>query len=130
MNWLRNFMAGRHGPDHLCVALVILGAVFSGLSGFRGWGWLLLVSYVFMILAFVRILSRNHEKRNAENATFLNLAAPVTKAVQGIATRISQSKQFHFYNCPKCGQRLRVPRGRGKLEISCPKCQANFTKNT
>lgn len=130
MNWLKNFMAGRYGPDQLCVALMLLGMLFSVLANFRGWGWLLLLSYAAMVWALARLLSRNREKRWAENQTFLRLFAPFTSAARGFVTRVSQSRQYHFYTCPKCGQRLRVPRGKGKLEITCPKCREAFTKKT
>ena len=132
-NWLRNtgyklrtglqrFMEGRYGVDKLNMAIlgVGLGCTFlSMLLPFAGLKLLLTtVSYIFMILAIVRSLSRNVYKRYEENRKFLLLWQKV------------KDKDHRYYNCPRCRQQVRVPRGKGKISITCPKCREKFIKKT
>ena len=76
------------------------------------------VSYIFMILAIVRSLSRNVYKRYEENRKFLLLWQKF------------KDKDHRYYNCPRCRQQVRVPRGKGKISITCPKCREKFIKKT
>lgn len=132
-NWLRrlgykmkmalsHFMMGRYGTDKLNMAIlgVGLGCTFlSMLLPFAGLKLLLTtVSYIFMILAIVRSLSRNVYKRYEENRKFLLLWQKF------------KDKDHRYYNCPRCRQQVRVPRGKGKISITCPKCREKFIKKT
>ena len=124
-------MAGRHGPDQLSITLTIVSFVITLFFAPRGLGrWFLLVAYALLGWAVFRILSRNHSKRFEENQRFLVLWNAMKGRFQKGGERVRMSSQYHFYTCPQCGQRLRVPRGKGKLEISCPKCGKNFVKKT
>ena len=118
----RNFMAGRYGNDHLNMALLGVGVVCSLLSMFiRGTGAnmiLTLISYVFLILVIFRSLSRNTYKRYQENRKY-----------RQILDRI-KDREHRYFECPKCRQPVRVPRGKGKIAITCPKCREKFVKKT
>ena len=76
------------------------------------------VSYIFMILAIVRSLSRNVYKRYEENRKFLLLWQQF------------KDKDHRYYNCPRCRQQVRVPKGKGKIAITCPKCRERFIKKS
>lgn len=41
-----------------------------------------------------------------------------------------EKKIYRYFSCPQCGQSVRIPRGHGKVEITCPKCSAVFQKRT
>ena len=77
-----------------------------------------LLSYVFLILALVRCFSRNTSKRYNENRRFLLLLDRI------------KDRSNRYYSCPKCRQTVRVPRGKGKIAIICPKCREKFIKKT
>ena len=120
---LRKFMAGRYGSDRLNQCL--LGAAFvliliSAIGGRRvQWMSVLsLLAYVPLVWSIFRMYSRNIEARRRENAAFLRFL-----------TRI-KDRQHRYYACPKCRQTVRVPRGRGKINIRCPKCGEQFVKKT
>ena len=119
---LRKFMAGRYGNDHLNMALLGIGVVCSLLSMFIRTGGvnmiLTLVSYGFLGLVIFRSLSKNTYKRYQENRKY-----------RQIIDRM-KDREHRYFECPKCHQPVRVPRGKGKIAITCPKCREKFVKKT
>ena len=130
MNWLRNFLYGRHGSDALSFALMILFIILSILGQLLRWPVLYFLAYIPLILCFYRMLSRNHERRYRENEAFLKFWRPICHWFSVRKNRAMDSKTHRYYKCPQCKQTLRVPRGKGKIEISCPKCGKTFVKKT
>lgn len=126
MNWLRNFMIGRYGSDQLGWALLILYLILSLLLPGRT---LRLVSLIPLVLFWVRFLSRDVVSRAAENRAFLQKAEPVLSFLRKKNAQY-QDREHRYYSCPNCRQTLRVPRGRGKITITCPKCGRSITRNT
>lgn len=135
MNWLRRVMAGRYGNDQLgnflfavylllfVLQLVFRTTVISPVC--------ILLSYFVIILYFFRCLSRNIYKRQMENQKFLKAWNPVKNYFKFWRLRIKErSGTKKLYRCPKCHQTIRVPKGRGKIAISCPKCRFEFIKKT
>ena len=119
---LSHFMMGRYGTDKLNMAILGAGIACTFLSMLLPLPGLKLLltafSYIFMILAIFRSLSRNIYKRYEENRKFL-------LTVQKI-----KDKEHRYYNCPRCHQQVRVPKGKGKISITCPKCREKFIKNS
>lgn len=119
---LRRFMEGRYGTDRLNLALLVTALVLIFVYSFLGNGLLRLVlwalSYGLTIWAVVRSLSRNTYKRFEENRKFLQFFDQI------------KDRQHRYFNCPRCHQRVRVPRGKGKISITCPKCKEKFVKKT
>ena len=122
-------MSGRYGFDRFCgflsfcsLLLVVLGALFSPLLYWLG---LIMLGYCYF-----RMLSRNPRKRDQERLRYLALESKVTGWFATRKTRFQQRKQYHYYRCPHCRQQLRVPRGRGKISITCPKCGTQFIKKS
>ncbi len=119
---LRNFMAGRYGTDRLNMVILCVGLAASLLSAFfRNPAVNMLffvISYGMMIWAIFRSLSRNTYKRYQENRKFLQFF-----------NRLKDRKNCYF-DCPKCRQVVRVPRGKGKIAITCPRCREKFVRKT
>ena len=124
---LTRFMYGRYGNDRLNTCLMALAVLFSvvGMILSRFGPVCRIVSAVLTLLAYLtlgffvfRFLSRNLTKRRMENRTFLNLTAFVW------------DRKNRYYHCPKCRQTVRVPRGRGKICIKCPKCGEKFIRKS
>lgn len=123
---LQKFMAGRRGADELSMALLIAGVVLSMLSTiFRlpVLYWLSLAVYIF---ALYRMLSRNLEKRYAENVAFLKLWRGRSSAVRQSINRMKNMKQYKYFKCPECKSRIRLPRGVGEVTVTCGKCHHAF----
>ena len=112
-NALQRFMYGRYGNDQLNTALLILYValyVLYFLTRIELFYW---ISFVAILFALFRMLSRNPARRRAENAKFLKVAGP---AIQWFRLRrtIHRDKEHCYFKCPNCGQQLRVPGGKGK----------------
>lgn len=124
---MRRFMFGRYGVDQLniflLIAAVALNLVALILSRFGAVcaiiGMLVnLVSYGVLFWYLYRFLSRNIEKRILENRRYLARKSQIT------------DRQNRYYRCPSCKQTVRVPRGRGKICIKCPKCSEKFIRKS
>lgn len=134
---LQNFMMGRYGMDQLNFTLIILALILSILSSFTDWYLLSLLGTVFIFLALFRMYSRNISARYQENVKFLPYWQKLTTVFYGIKRRFQQLKQqwrdrntHRYFSCPNCHQTLRVPKGKGKIKISCPKCRTELIKKT
>ena len=125
--WLRKFMSGRYGSDQLSRFIMACGLVTLVLYMlFRGALWYYL-TLGLLIWNYFRALSRNHEKRYRENLKFLELRSQVL----GIFNRNPAADKDHrIYRCPSCHQKVRVPRGRGRISITCPKCHMEFIRKS
>ncbi len=126
MNWLRNFMIGRYGVDQLQWTLLGTYLALSLLLPGGLWRFLALIP---LALFWVRFLSRDVYKRSAENRVFLQKAEPVIAFLKRWNNRL-KDREHRYYSCPRCKQILRVPRGRGKIVITCPSCHTSITKKT
>ena len=119
---LRGFMAGRYGTDKLNMVILSVGLAVSLLSVFFRHPpvnlLLVVLSYGLMIWAIFRSLSRNTYKRYQENRKFLQFTSRL------------KDRQNRYFDCPKCRQVVRVPRGKGKISITCPKCHEMFIRKT
>ena len=119
---LSRFMVGRYGTDKLNMAILGLGVVVCLISMFIQASVanliLMLVSYGLMFWAIFRSFSKNTYKRYQENRKFLQLLDRL------------KDRQHRYFYCPRCRQSVRVPRGKGKIAITCPKCKEKFVKKT
>ncbi len=129
-NWLRSFMVGRYGPDQLYFALFFTAIILAIIASITGLGIISVISYLLLIIAFFRLLSKNIYKRRAENDRFLRFWWPVKMWFRNRFSRLKCRKTHCFFRCPGCRNVLRVPRGKGKIQITCPKCGQRFEKKT
>lgn len=126
--WLQTFMTGRYGVDDLSKFTLGLTLVFVVLSFLFG-GWLFfLLGVAGLVLTYYRMLSRDFAKRSEENAKFLSMTEGIRKKLRIMKKRFDGRKDYRFFKCPDCGQEVRVPKGRGRIRITCPKCKAQFDR--
>ena len=125
----QRLMYGRYGNDQLNMALLVLYlALFLAyvLTDFELLYWL---SFALLAVSLFRLLSRNHARRRAENAKFLRVAGPALQWLR-LQRTIRRDKEHRYFRCPNCGQQLRVPRGKGKITVTCRSCGAVFEKKS
>lgn len=129
MNRFRQFMSGRYGVDTLNIALIVTGCILTFILSFLRTPYYRIIGFLPYALMLFRALSKNHAARIKENNMFLKYYTPV-EALFKKKYRQYQDKDHKYYKCPTCKKVLRVPSGRGKIEINCPFCQTKFKKNT
>ena len=123
------FMQGRYGADNFSRFLMVATLVFLVLSMFTGrifW----YIAIALLIYSYFRMFSRNISKRYTENQKYLQLKGKVVSFFKGQKNMAGQMKDYHIYKCPQCKQKIRIPRGKGKIEITCPKCKTTFIKRS
>ena len=128
-NAIARFMYGRYGNDPLNVFLIgayLLLYLLYALVRFAPLYWL---SLVFLFLALFRLFSRNLPRRRAENAKFLAMAGPAMAWFR-LRRTIHRDKEHRYFKCPNCGQQLRVPRGKGRITVTCRGCGATFQEKS
>ena len=134
MNWLARMMYGRYGMDQLGMALMVLSLICTFLSACLSHGAaasaFYLLSTVLLAVILVRMLSRNIPRRYQENQVFLAKTAPLRSWFSQTKARLRDSRTHRHFQCPYCKQKVRVPKGRGKVCITCPQCRREFIKKT
>ena len=130
MNWFRRFMIGRNGVDQLSQFLNIVVLIILALSLFIKWKPLYWIGIGLLIYMYFRIFSKNTPKRYAENQKFCNLRYDFAIKRNKMKKEWEQRKIYRFFRCPMCNQKVRVPKGRGKIAITCPKCREEFVKRS
>lgn len=120
--WFRRFMTGRYGTDKLNNVILIAAVALCVISLLIPVAQvklaLMLVYYALITWALFRMFSRNTYKRYQENRKYLQFLDRI------------RDREHRYYDCPRCHQQVRVPRGKGKISITCPKCREKFIKKT
>lgn len=132
---LMKFMYGRYGNDELnqfLFKLVFIGLVISLLSGRTSFLGDLFYYLALIIVAFIyfRMFSKNFNKRYAEKNAYLNFSNKIKLYLDKQGKKAQQKKSYAFFKCPSCKQKVRVPKGKGKISIHCPKCNVDFIKKS
>ena len=131
----RNLFQGRYGIDNLGIALLLVSSIISRIP------YMFILSIVLLGYAIFRAFSRNTFKRQMELQKFNVFADPVWRFLKKIFSRVrglfttermkwNQRKTNVFFKCAKCGKTLRLPRGKGKLQVKCPTCGDETVRRT
>jgi len=137
MNKLRQWMYGRYGNDEMGIAtwilslvLLIVAGILSAVAKTNVLSYIALgvrvLATALLVWMICRMFSKNIAKRRAENYKFLAFA----RGFKGIFKKRPDAKTHRYFKCPGCGQTVRVPRNKGKINITCPKCGRKFIKKT
>ena len=133
-NFLSRMMYGRYGTDQLNLFLLgawlvlYAGSVVLNLMHMKvAAGIVNLLAYVLIILSLFRMLSRSYDRRRRENDWFLEKVGPFTHSFRQRRSQM-RDKEHRYFRCPSCGAVLRVPKMKGKINITCRTCGTVFQK--
>ena len=126
---LQRFMWGRYGNDRFNQFLMMVAMLLLILSLF-GVDFCYPLAFVIMVYVYFRMFSKKIYVRAAENQKYLKYEMKVRSAILKKKNEWQQRKTHRIYKCPNCKQKIRVPRGRGKIAIRCRKCNTEFVKKS
>lgn len=124
----RKFMTVRYGVDAfsrflLATALILwVLNMFIGSRILHSWAWLM------VLYTYYRMFSKNTTKRYQENLKYMQIKDKFLEKFRVNKSQMQQRKTHHIYKCPVCKQKIRIPKGKGRICITCPKCKNEFTK--
>ena len=127
---MQRFMAGRYGNDQLNQFIFIVAIISMVLEIITRQPLFYTLTLVLLILAYVRVFSRNINKRYEENMKFLQRKDAILNKFRKQKYYAAQRRNYHIYTCPQCKQKIRIPKGKGKISITCPKCRTSFIKKS
>ncbi|MGL6201835.1 MAG: hypothetical protein ACRC3H_23190 [Lachnospiraceae bacterium] len=127
---LIRFMYGRYGVDAFSKFLIGIGFAFAIITMIINLPVLYYISLVLIIYAYFRMFSKNHPKRYAENQAYYKYTRGIRNSVSKLKYNLKQRRTHHIYSCPSCKQKIRIPKGKGKIEVRCPKCSNTFIKRS
>ena len=133
---MKEVMSRRCGLDELNNFIMLLAFVFIVISLFTSKWFLTLLGAVCVVLCYVRVFSKKLEKRSKENAFYMRYMGGVVKYCSYLLlcgkmkVKTMRDKEFAYFVCSTCGQIVRVPKGKNKVNIRCPKCSMTFIKRT
>lgn len=126
----QRFMAGRYGADQLTKVYLVITMICLVLSMFTRFMPLYWVALLLLVYTYYRMFSKNVSKMYAQNQKFLNRRYRLVAKWDAFKKRFAQRKEYRFFKCPTCKQRVRVPKGKGKICITCPRCHRDFIKKS
>lgn len=126
----QRFMVGRYGVDKLSTYLLYGGLAIVLFFNLLNWSIGGLLGWAAIILGYYRTFSRNRTKRYQENQKFLTFKRRIDNQWKKQRKKFQERKVYKYYACPNCHKKLRVPRNKGKITITCPHCREKFIKKT
>ncbi|UJF15445.1 hypothetical protein LZ578_10805 [Jeotgalibaca sp. MA1X17-3] len=134
---IKNIWMTANGFDAFSKFLMQTGIAFLILSVLFRVKFISWIGFAILLFFYIRTFSKDKQKFSRQNRTFLQYKQKMdtyfqsqTRALKQIKWNRQQRKTHRFYKCPSCGQKVRVPKGRGKITITCPKCATKFTKKS
>ena len=116
--------------DQLSRNLSLICLVLLVITMFSRSNVLYAIALAGIIYTYFRVFSRNISKRSEENEKYLSFHYKVVGKINRIKYIIKDNKTHKIFKCPSCSQKIRVPRGKGRISIKCPKCRIEFIKKT
>lgn len=124
------FMQGRYGLDQFSRFLLGVMMVCMLVNFLIHSRALYTFAWLLLFYAYFRIFSKNHSARYAENQRYLNATARFRYWLDQQKKLAEERKYHHIYVCPKCRQKIRIPKGKGKIMVRCPKCYHEFQRRS
>ena len=128
--WLSRVLYGRNGFDNLARTCNAIALILLVINIFAQNVIVYFIWVAFFFYSLFRVYSKNITKRYAENQKFLSMTEMPRRYANLLKLQWRDREYSRYYICPKCHQQIRVPKGKGRIEIRCPKCGERFIRRT
>lgn len=123
---MRNFMIGRYGQDELGKFILSLTLILLVINLFVKTSALSAVALILIFYSYYRIFSRDTSARYAENKKFLDTIEPLRRKFFTSKNKYENRKVYKYIKCPSCKLEMKVPKGKGKIKVTCKSCGNKF----
>lgn len=130
MGIFKKFMNGRYGVDQFSMVLLVTSILLMIIGRLTGLSLFIFISYIPLIFSIYRMFSKDIAKRRMENYKFSIFISPIYSKYKKIQKRFKGRKTHKYFKCPNCHTELRLPKGKGRIKITCPKCKEKFEGRT
>ena len=137
ITWAQNIMRQANGFDDLSQFLLKTGGIIGIVGMLLRINFFLWIGFIIILAMYARTFSKDKQKYYQQNRAYHTQRNKVINFLNGqknLASqkqeRLKQRKIYRFYKCPNCGQKVRVPKGKGKITITCPSCSERFVKKS
>lgn len=117
---------GRNGVDELSSSCTNVALLLVVIDLFAHTTWMSIIALALLGYSWFRISSKSIPSRRKENASYVKTCGPVVPWLVNPISAAQETKDYKHLSCPSCGQRVRIPRGKGNVRITCPKCKNRF----
>ena len=124
------FLQERYGIDDLSKLMMGIVFILAVINMFFRLPVLSAFIWAVIILIYFRMFSKNKYKRYQENQLYLKYTEPFQNWIRKQINIIKLRKDYHIYTCPTCKQKIKIPRGKGRIAVRCPKCRTEFIKKS
>ena len=125
-----DFMQGRYGMDALYIPMLIASCGFTLLGTLFRLSLFRLLGFVILVLLMMRFFSKNYAARQRELNSYYHMKHKITSFWRQLTVMKENHRYKRYFKCPKCKVKLSVPKGKGKIQITCRKCGHQFIKKT
>ena len=125
-----NFMQNRNGIDEMAVVSLVLAVIFLIINLFANQLWITIVIIALVAYALFRLFAPVSQTLRDQNEHFVNIMGPVAPWLRNPSAAAKELKNYKHIQCPNCGQMVRVPRGKGAIRVTCPRCHTKFNSNS
>ena len=130
MGIFKKFMNGRYGVDQFSMVLLVTSILLMIIGRLTGLSLFIFISYIPLIFSIYRMFSKDIAKRRMENYKFSIFISPIYSKYKKMQRRFKERKTYKYFKCPNCHIELRLPKGKGRIKITCPKCKEKFEGRT
>ncbi len=130
MKTIKRFMEGRYGGDDLSIVLLGVSILLTIVGRLTKMSIFFLISYLPLIFGIYRIFSKDLAKRRMENYKFSILISPLYSRYKKLERRFKDRKTYKYIKCIYCQADLRLPKNKGRINVTCPKCNEKFEART
>ncbi len=127
---MQQFMIGRYGTDRFSIFLLVVSMIFTFMGNFKPIRFMYFIGLLIIAYSLYRAMSKNYEARRKELNWYLRWSEKPKGAIKLIGNKVRDRKTHKYFKCKECKTVMRVPKNRGKIEITCPKCRAKTVKRT